>query len=341
VKTSEAVVISRHHNPEVFVAHRNARLTVHGRRLLVDRVRRQGMPVAHVARAMGVSRQCAHRWVARFDAEGDAGLFDRSSRPRRIPTKTSPRVEQRVLAARRKHRRGQDWLGPELGVPARTVSRILRRNQVPRLAVCDPMTGEVIRASKATAVRYERDRPGELVHMDVKKIGRIPDGGGWRAHGRKIGRTWQQKKARIGYDYVHSVVDDHSRFAYSEILDDEQGDTCAAFFARAIEEFAAHRITITEVMTDNHWSYTRSAALAAVLADTDIKHRLIRPHCPWQNGKVERFNRTLQTEWAYRRVFTSNTQRRRALAPWLNNYNTHRRHSALGGHPPISRLSPT
>jgi transposase InsO family protein len=290
---------------------------------------------------MGVSRQCAHRWVARFDAEGDAGLFDRSSRPRRIPTKTSPRVEQRVLAARRKHRRGQDWLGPELGVPARTVSRILRRNQVPRLAVCDPMTGEVIRASKATAVRYERDRPGELVHMDVKKIGRIPDGGGWRAHGREIGRTWQQKKARIGYDYVHSVVDDHSRFAYSEILDDEQGDTCAAFFARAIEEFAAHRITITEVMTDNHWSYTRSAALAAVLADTDIKHRLIRPHCPWQNGKVERFNRTLQTEWAYRRVFTSNTQRRRALAPWLKNYNTHRRHSALGGHPPISRLSPT
>jgi transposase InsO family protein len=258
-----------------------------------------------------------------------------------MPTKTPPRVEQRVLAARRKHRRGQDWLGPELGVPARTVGRILRRNRVPRLAVCDPMTGEVIRASKATAVRYERDRPGELAHMDVKKIGRIPDGGGWRAHGRKMGRTWQQKKARVGYDFVHSVVDDCSRFAYSEILDDEQGDTCAAFFARALEEFAAHGIEIAEVMTDNHWSYTRSVSLATLLADAGIKHRLIKPHCPWQNGKVERFNRTLQSEWAYHRVFSTNTQRRRALAPWLKYYNTRRRHSALGGHPPISRLSPT
>ena len=132
-----------------------------------------------------------------------------------------------MLAARVEHRRGQDWLGPELGVPARTVSRILRRHEVPRLAECDPLTGEVIRASKTTAVRYERDRPGELVHMDVKKIGRIPDGGGWRAHGRQMGSTCAQKKARIGYDYVHSVVDDHSRFAYSEILADEKAATCA------------------------------------------------------------------------------------------------------------------
>jgi transposase InsO family protein len=290
---------------------------------------------------MGVSRQCAHRWIARFDAEGDAGLVDRSSRPHHIPSRTSARIEAKVLAGRRRHRRGQDWLGPELGVPARTVSRILRRHDVPHLAVCDPMTGEVIRSSKATAVRYERDRPGDLVHMDVKKIGRIPAGGGWRAHGRQIGRTSQQKKARIGYDFVHSVVDDHSRFAYSEILDDEQGDTCAAFFARALEEFASHGITVTEVMTDNHWSYTRSSALAALLDDARITHRLIKPHCPWQNGKVERFNRTLQAEWAYRKVFASNSHRRRALAPWLKNYNTRRRHSALGGLPPISRLSPT
>ena len=170
------------------MSHRNARLTFHGRRLLVERVRVE-MPVAHVAKAMGVSRQCAHRWVARFDREGEAGLVDRSSRPHRHPTRTPAEVEDRVLAARREHRRGQDWLGPELGVPARTVSRILRRHGVPRLAECDPMTGEVIRASKTTAVRYERDRPGELVHMDVKKIGRIPDGGGWRAHGRETGST--------------------------------------------------------------------------------------------------------------------------------------------------------
>ncbi len=323
------------------MSHRNARLTVHGRRLLVRRVREQGMPVAHVARAMGVSRQCAHRWVARFDSEGEAGLVDRSSRPHHMPNRTAPEIETAVLAARAEHRRGQDWLGPELGVPARTVSRILCRHGVPRLAVCDPMTGEVIRASKTTAVRYERERPGELVHMDVKKIGRIPDGGGWRAHGRKMGKTSAQKKARIGYDYVHSVVDDHSRFAYTEILDDEQAGTCSSFFARALEAFAAHNVTVDAVMTDNHWSYTKSNSLAELLADAHIKHVLIKPHCPWQNGKVERFNRTLQTEWAYRTVFASNTERTNALAPWLNNYNNHRRHSALGGLPPISRLSPT
>ena len=323
------------------MSHRNARLTFHGRRLLVERVREQHLPIAHVAKAMGVSRQCAHRWVTRFDCEGEVGLRDRSSRPHRMPARTSPEVEELVVAARAEHRRGQDWLGAELGIPARTVSRILRRHDVPRLAVCDPMTGEVIRASKTTAVRYERDRPGELVHMDVKKIGRIPDGGGWKAHGRQMGRTSIQKKARPGFDYVHSVVDDHSRFAYSEILENERADTCAAFFARALDELAAHDITIDEVMTDNHWSYTKSASLAELLTEHRIKHRLIRPHCPWQNGKVERFNRTLQTEWAYRHVFTSNAQRSAALAPWLEDYNTRRRHSALGGLPPISRLSPT
>ena len=323
------------------MGHRNARLTFHGRLLLVQRVA-EGSPVAHVAKAMGVSRQCAHRWVNRFDAEGEAGLLDRSSRPHRMPTLTGPDVEDRVVAARVEHRRGQDWLGPELGVPARTVNRILRRRGLPRLAVCDPLTGEVIRASKTTAVRYERDRPGDLLHMDVKKVGRVPDGGGWRAHGRRMGSTAAKKKARIGFDYVHSVVDDHSRYAYSEILPDEKASTCADFFARAVEDLAAHGITrIAEVMTDNHWSYTRSNALARHLADLGAKHRLIKPHCPWQNGKVERFNRTLQTEWAYRQVFTSNQDRHDALAPWLEHYNTHRRHSALGGHPPTSRLSPT
>jgi transposase InsO family protein len=300
------------------------------------------MPVAHVAKAMGVSRQCAHRWIARFETEGDAGLLDRSSRPHRMPTRTATEVEAIVLAARVEHRRGQDWLGPELGVPARTVSRILRRHDVPRLAVCDPMTGAVIRASKTTAVRYERAAPGELVHMDVKKIGRIPDGGGWRAHGREMGRTGAQKRAKPGYDYIHSVVDDHSRFAYSEILTDERASTCAAFFARALERFHQAGIhDVAAVMTDNHWSYTRSRDLASLLETRGITHVLIKPHCPWQNGKVERFNRTLQTEWAYRHVFTSNDERAAALAPWLDDYNTRRRHSALGGLPPISRLSST
>jgi transposase InsO family protein len=323
------------------VSHRNARLTFHGRCLLVHRVRVLEMPVSHVAKAMGVSRQCAHRWVARFDSEGEAGLYDRSSRPHRSPNRTSPQVEARVLAARRQHRRGQDWLGPELGVPARTVSRILRRHDVARLAVCDPLTGEVIRASKTTAVRYERARPGELVHMDVKKVGRIPDGGGWRAHGRKMGSTAAKKKARIGFDYVHSVVDDHSRYAYSEILPDEKAPTTSDFFERAIAVFAAAGITIERVMTDNHWSYTRSNSLAELLARHGITHKLIKAHCPWQNGKVERFNRTLQIEWAYRQVFTTNDDRTAALAPWLDYYNHQRRHSAIGGLPPISRLTPT
>jgi transposase InsO family protein len=310
--------------------------------LLVERIRVEGSPVAHVAKAMGVSRQCAHRWVARYDAEGEAGLHDRSSRPHHSPKRTSAEVEQRVLDARRDRRQGPDVLAPDVGVPARTITRILRRHQVPRLVECDPLTGEVIRASKTTAVRYERSKPGELVHMDVKKIGRIPDGGGWRAHGRKMGSTSARKKARIGFDYVHSMVDDHSRYAYSEILPDETAKSCAGFFARAVEAFAAAGIgRIERVMTDNHWSYTKSTDLAAHLEQLKARHVLIKPHCPWQNGKVERFNRTLQTEWAYRQVFRSNDERSEALAPWLETYNTRRRHSALEGKPPISRLSPT
>jgi transposase InsO family protein len=300
------------------------------------------MPISHVAAAMGISRQCAHRWVARFDAEGEAGLEDRSSRPHRSPTRTPRRVERRVLAARRDHRRGQDWVAGELGVPARTISRVLRRHQVPRLADCDPLTGEVIRSSKSTAVRYERDRPGELTHTDVKKIGRIPDGGGWRAHGRQMGTTSAKKKAKIGFDYVHSLVDDHSRYAYSEILGSENGDDTADFMERAIADFAAAGIDIQAVMSDNAWNYTKSARFAEILQRIGARHLLIKPHCPWQNGKVERFNRTLQTEWAYRHVFTTNDERGAALAPWLETYNNRRIHSALGGKPPISRLpSPT
>jgi transposase InsO family protein len=324
------------------MAHSNARLTVHGRQLLVHRVRELGMPVAHVAKAMGISRQCAHRWVTRHDAEGDLGLLDRSSRPHVMPTRTDTEIEARIVAARVEHRRGQDWLGPELGVPARTVSRVLRRYNLPRLCTLDRLTGEVIRSSKQTAVRYERERPGELVHVDVKKIGRIPDGGGWRAHGRQMGSTSAKKKARIGYDYVHSMVDDHSRLAYSEILNDEKGPTCAGFIARAATAFASAGIArIERVMTDNHWSYTRSHDVAAVLADLDATHKRIKPHCPWQNGKVERFNRTLGNEWAYRQVFASNDERTAALPDFLEYYNQRRRHSALNGQPPISRLSPT
>lgn len=328
-----------HSNPEVLVSHGSARLTVHGRRLIVQR-HQAGWPQAHIAAAMGVSRKCVKTWVDRFATEGDPGLATRSSRPHSMPSKTSDEVEQKVLAARAERRDGPDVLGPKVGVPPRTVSRILRRHGVPYLRELDPITGEVIRSSKQTAVRYERDRPGQLVHMDVKKLGKIPDGGGWKAHGRQMGSTAARKKLKVGYDYIHSLVDDHSRLAYSEILPDEQGSTCADFLTRAIVYFAAHGITrIERLMTDNAFSYRYS--LRTVCADHDITQKFIKPHCPWQNGKVERLNRTLATEWAYRQIFTSNDERSAALAPWLEHYNTERRHSALGGHPPISRLLPT
>ena len=325
-----------HSHPEVLVSHGSARLTVHGRRLIVQR-HQAGWPQAHIAAAMGVSRKCVKTWIERYATEGDAGLATRSSRPHTMPTRTSDEIEQEVLAARATHRDGPDVLGPKVGVPARTVSRILRRHHVPYLRDCDPITGEVIRSSKQTAIRYERERPGELVHMDVKKIGRIPDGGGWRVHGRAIPRD---RVNGTGYDYVHSLVDDHSRLAYSEILPDEKGATCAAFLARAIGYFAEHGITrIERLMTDNAWAYRYS--LRALCAERGIVQKFIKPHCPWQNGKVERLNRTLATEWAYRQVFTSNDERAAALAPWLEHYNTERRHSALRGKPPISRLLPT
>lgn len=320
------------------MSHASARTTFHGRLLIVER-HQAGWPQAHIARAMGVSRKCVKTWIDRYAAEGEAGLQDRSSRPHRSPTRTSPQIERQVLEMRRRERWGQDLIGPELGVPARTVSRILRRHHAPYLRHLDPITGQVIKASKSTAVRYERERPGELVHMDVKKIGRIPDGGGWKAHGRQMGKTSAQKKARIGFDYVHSAVDDHSRLAYSEILPDEKGPTCAAFLLRAAEHFASHGITrIERVITDNHMSYRLSNDMRDAMTALGARHLFIRPHCPWQNGKVERFNRTLATEWAYRQVFVTNTERQKALAPWLEHYNTGRRHSALGGQPPVSRL---
>jgi transposase InsO family protein len=318
------------------VSHRNARTTFHGRLLIVQR-RQQGQRPAHIAKAMGISRQCVRKWLDRYAAEGEAGLQDRSSRPHTSPARTSPVLEEQVLELRRRERCGRDQIAAELGAAPRTVSRILARHQMPPLAALDPMTGAVIRSSKSTAVRYERARPGELVHMDVKKIGRIPEGGGWRAHGRAHRERTRDRTARLGYDYVHSLVDDHSRLAYSEVLPDEKGPTCAGFLARAIAYFAVHGITaIGELMTDNAWAYRWS--LRELCTSHGIRQIFIKPHCPWQNGKVERLNRTLQTEWAYRQVFTSNEQRAAALAPWLEHYNTVRRHSALGGLPPISRL---
>jgi transposase InsO family protein len=296
-----------------------------------------------VAKELGVSRQCPHRWVNRFRAEGRAGLLDRSSAPACRPRRTSSELESAVLKARSELRCGPIGISAVTGVPARTVSRILIRRGVAPLAGCDPITGAVIRAHQITERRYERSRPGELVHIDVKKLGRIPEGGGWRVHGRAVaGDTSEHKRARTGYDYVHALVDDYSRLAYAEALPDEKGVTAAGFLRRAADYFAAAGITsIERVLSDNAFAYRKSAAFADAVAALGAEQRFIKPHCPWTNGKVERFNRTLQTEWAYRQPFTSNTARTEALAPWLQHYNHDRNHSALNGLPPISRLSPT
>ncbi|MGW2779630.1 IS481 family transposase [Streptomyces olivaceoviridis] len=311
------------------MSHRNARLTVHGRRLLVERVR-CGRPVAHVAAEMGISRATAHKWVRRWRAEGEAGLADRSSRPRTTPHRTADTVEARVCHERQVRKLGPARLGPALGLPASTVHRILVRHGLNRLAHLDRPTGQVIR-------RYERDRPGELVHVDVKKLGRIPDGGGHKVLGRQAGRA---RRSSVGFDYVHSAVDDHSRLAYSEVHPDEKAVTCAAFLRRAAVFFAGHGITrIERVLTDNAWPYRKSFAWRQALADLGAAGKLTRAYRPQTNGKVERFNRTLLDEWAYQRPYTSNAERTAALADFLHTYNHHRCHTALGGRPPISRVN--
>ncbi len=324
------------------MSHGNARLTPWGRVLLVERVLGDRRPVAHVAKELGISRQCAHRWVRRFRAEGNAGLFDRSSRPRTSPNRTTEEREVAVLTARRQLRQGPLRIAAVTGVPARTVSRILARHEVPKLAWCDPLTGELIRASRATANRYERDRPGELVHVDVKKLGRIPDGGGWRARGETAtNHASRRERTPIGFDYVHAVIDDHSRLAYAEIHDDEKGTTAAGVLLRAAKFFASCGISkIERVISDNAFAYRNWADFKEAVATLGAEQKFIKPHCPWTNGKIERLNRTLATEWAYRQIFTSNADRTAALAPWLNHYNTERIHTGIGA-TPISRVSPT
>lgn len=316
-----------HYEKEALVAqHPNARLTPTGRKILVERIA-GGMPVAHVADQMGISRQTAYRWWRRWQTEGEAGLQDRPSRPGRTPHRTTAELERRVVRLRRRHNWGPAVIGHHVGLPASTCWRILRRYGVNRLRDLDPPTGVRIR-------RYEMDRPGELVHVDIKKIGRVPDGGGWRVHGR--GNAGPRQK--VGYEFVHAAVDDHSRLAYAEALPGEDGQTCAAFWRRATAWFAAHGITVEAVMTDNAFAYVNSRDFAKALADSGSRHVRIRPRRPQTNGKVERFNQTLKREWAYVRVYTSNQQRAAALDDWLHHYNHHRFHHGAKG-TPIARVT--
>lgn len=323
------------------MVHRNARLAEAGRLILVQRVL-SGRPVSHVAKELGVSRTCAHRWVSRFRQQGLAGLRDRPSRPRSVPTATSPQVTAALLHARRIERLGRDELARRFGVSPSTASRLIARAGLPALHELDPVTGVRIRASRRTQHRYERENPGDLIHVDVKKLGRIPDGGGWRVHGpAETDHHGAGRRQRMGFDYIHVAVDDHSRLAFARALPDEQGATCAAFLAEAADFFASCGVTVREVMTDNAWNYTHSRDFRAVLTSLGATHRLTRPYSPWQNGKAERFNRTLQEGWAYRQPFDSNQARVDALRPWLEHYNYARPHTACGGQPPISRVSPT
>jgi transposase InsO family protein len=313
------------------------RLSPWSRLLLVQRVL-AGRPAAHVASEMGISRATAYKWLARYRAEGVPGLLDRSSRPHRSPGRTAPEVEAMVVALRRDRRIGPARIAAILGLTASTVHRILVRHRLPRLAWLDRPSGTPVR-------RYERARPGELVHVDVKKLGAIRVGGGWRAHGRgsaqnSFSRAEAGAGRRVGYDYVHCAVDDHTRLAYAEIHSDEKADTCAGFLRRAAAWFADHGIArIERVMTDNAFAYRHSAAWREALAELGAQPRRIRPYRPQTNGKAERFNRTLLEEWAYARPFSSSSDRAAALPGWLHTYNHHRTHTALGGQPPISRIA--
>ena len=294
-----------------------------------------GRPVAHVAAEMGVSRTSAWKWWRRYQLEGRAGLIDRPSVAHSHPRRTNPCRETRVLIVRMLTRRGPITIAAKVGVPASTVGRILTRRGVPLLRECDPLTGVAIRSSRRSPNRYEHPYPGALVHIDVKKIGRIPDGGGWRAHGRS-----EQVRGRgIGYDYVHTAIDDHSRLAFVDRCDDEKGTTAAAFLHRMVDHYAGYGIRVEAIISDNAFAYRRSAAFRTACAELGIQQRFIKPAHPWTNGKVERLNRTLATEWAYSRIWTSNTERAAALPTWLDYYNLERPHLGIGGQRPIDRVN--
>jgi transposase InsO family protein len=307
--------------------HGNARLTPLGRFTLVLRIE-GGRPVAHVAREMGLSRPTAYKWWHRWQAEGLAGLVDRPSRAHSSPHRTAGHLEAAIAELRQELKLGPARIAARLGLATSTVHRVLCRLGLNRLAWLDRPTGRVIR-------RIETSRPGELVHVDVKKLGRIPDGGGWRAVGRELADTSAKKKTKIGYAYLHTAIDAYSRLAFTEALGDERAVTCAAFWTRAAAFFAAHGFQPEAVLTDNAWAYRYRSFNTAL---DGVEHRFIRPRTPRTNGKVERFHRTLAEEWAYVRPYRSEAERLAALDDWLHLYNHHRHHTAVGG-PPISRVN--
>ena len=297
-----------------------------GRRLLVDRIELEGWPIAHAAAMTGVSRQTATKWVRRYRAEGLAGLEDRTSRPHRSPRSLAPGQVAAILAARHELGLGPHRLAPVVGSPRSTIGDVLRRHGLSRLRDRDRPSG--------VPIRYVRERPGELLHIDVKKLGRIPDGGGHHFRGRGNGTP----RARRGYDYVHHAIDDASRVAYVDVFADERGPTCAAFLRDVAAWFARQGVRIERVMTDNAKNYVESRDFQAALDDLGARHKRTRPRRPQTNGKSERFNRTLLDEWAYARPYETNNARLLALPGFVDHYNNHRPHSALKGLTPMAVL---
>jgi transposase InsO family protein len=315
-----------------YVTHARAALNPAGRLKIVQLVVNDGWAQARVAERFHVARGTVSKWVARYRAEGQAGLQDRSSRPARSPSRTPRRTEHRIVALRVTRRWGPHRIGYHLHLPQSTVSKVLSRYRVPLLGHVDLNTG--VRVRKAKPVHYERVNPGDLVHVDVKKLGRIPDGGGHRTLGRAQGK--RDRKAGVGYSFLHSAIDDHSRVVYSEILTDEKKETAAGFWTRANAFYAGLGITVTRVMTDNGSCY-RSRLFNDTLGE-QIKHKYTRPYRPQTNGKIERFHRTLAFEWAYAHHYDSDAARAAAYQAWIHHYNHHRPHTSIGGKPPIERV---
>ncbi|HEX7823303.1 MAG TPA: IS481 family transposase, partial [Mycobacterium sp.] len=320
------------------MSHRNAPLSETGRLRLARCVVEEGWPLRRAAERFQVAVTTAARWAGRYRDFGEAGMADRSSRPHHSPNQTPTRTERRIIKVRVIRRWGPARIAYLLGLNVSTVHRVLTRYGLAKLRWLDRPTGRVIR-------RMESDSPGDLVHVDVKKLGKVPAGGGWRMLGRTVGNRnahadkdparRRNRHLTRGYHFLHTAIDAHSRLAYSEMLADERKDTAAAFWLRANAWFAECGIIVRNILTDNGSCY-RSHTFGEALGD--VKHRRTRPYRPQTNGKVERFHRTLADEWAYARLYTSDAERCAEFPIWLHTYNHHRGHTALGGQPPATRV---
>ncbi len=323
------------------MSHANAALTPRARLRLARLIVEDGWPVARAAERFQVAWTTANRWASRYRLQGPAGMTDRSSRPHHSPRTTPAPVVRKIVHLRWCQRLGPIAIAAQVGVAPSTAHQILRRCQINRLARVDRATGEPVR-------RYEHPAPGDLLHVDVKKLGNIPDGGGWRFVGRVQGernRAATPGKPRnahhnpqIGTAFVHTVLDDHSRVAYAEIHDDETAATATAVLRRAVSWFTARDVVVRRVLSDNGSAY-RAHLWRDTCTELGITPKRTRPYRPQTNGKIERFHRTMTEGWAFRRLYTGESQRRKALPSWLHEYNHHRPHTAIGGHPPISRFT--